>query len=34
MAGLLRSFWLFWIAPIIGGLLGAVVYRFIGKSES
>lgn len=26
--------WLFWIAPIIGGLLGAVVYRFIGKSES
>ena len=22
--------WLFWIAPIIGALLGAVVYRFIG----
>ena len=26
--------WLFWIAPIIGGMLGAVVYRFIGKESS
>jgi aquaporin Z len=25
--------WLFWVAPIVGALLGAVVYRFIGKSE-
>ncbi|NQU47101.1 MAG: aquaporin Z [Planctomycetes bacterium] len=25
--------WLFWVAPIIGGVLGAAVYRFIGKSE-
>ncbi len=26
--------WLFWVAPIVGGVLGAVVYRFIiGKSE-
>ena len=25
--------WLFWLAPIVGGILGAVVYRFIGKSE-
>ncbi|MCX5901939.1 MAG: aquaporin Z [Proteobacteria bacterium] len=26
--------WLFWIAPIIGALLGAVVYRFIGEKEA
>ena len=26
--------WLFWVAPIIGGILGAVVYRFIGSEES
>lgn len=25
--------WLFWIAPIIGGLLGAAIYRFIGKPQ-
>lgn len=25
--------WLFWVAPIVGALLGAVVYRFIGKEE-
>lgn len=26
--------WLFWVAPIIGGILGALVYRFIGKEDS
>lgn len=26
--------WLFWVAPIIGGVLGAVIYRFIGGEES
>jgi aquaporin Z len=23
--------WLFWVAPIIGGTLGAAIYRFIGR---
>ena len=23
--------WLFWVAPIVGGLLGAEIYRFIGS---
>ena len=26
--------WLFWVAPIIGGILGALVYRFIGKEDN
>lgn len=25
--------WLFWVAPIIGGVLGALVYRVIGKPD-
>jgi aquaporin Z len=25
--------WLFWVAPLVGGAIGAAVYRFIGKSE-
>ena len=25
--------WLFWVAPIVGGVLGAWVYKFIGSGE-
>jgi aquaporin Z len=27
----LGQLWLFWVAPIIGGFLGALLYRYIGK---
>jgi aquaporin Z len=27
----LSQLWLFWVAPIIGALLGSLIYRFIGK---
>lgn len=26
--------WLFWAAPIVGGMLGAVIYRFIGSEKN
>ena len=29
----LAQVWLFWVAPIIGAVLGAAVYRFIGANE-
>lgn len=29
----LGQVWLFWVAPIIGALLGAVIYRYLGKQE-
>ena len=29
----MAQLWLFWVAPIVGGVLGAVVYRFIGKPD-
>jgi aquaporin Z len=25
--------WLFWVAPLVGGALGAAIYRFIGSEE-
>ncbi len=30
----LGQLWLFWVAPIIGALLGAGVYRFLGKEQA
>ncbi len=29
----IQQLWLFWIAPVIGGILGAIVYRFIGSKN-
>jgi len=29
----IQQLWLFWIAPIIGGVLGALSYRFIGGDD-
>lgn len=30
----IAQLWLFWVAPIIGGVLGSVVYRLIGEEEA
>jgi aquaporin Z len=30
----IAQLWLFWVAPIIGAVLGALVYRFIGENEA
>ena len=29
-----KQLWLFWVAPIAGGLLGAVIYKFIGSPDN
>jgi aquaporin Z len=29
----IAQLWLFWVAPIVGGVLGAAIYRFIGSEE-
>lgn len=29
-----KQLWLFWIAPVVGALLGAMAWRFVGKAES
>lgn len=29
----IAQLWLFWIAPILGGILGALIYRFLGSNE-
>jgi aquaporin Z len=30
----LSQLWLFWVAPLVGGALGALVYRLIGEQKS
>ena len=30
----ISQLWLFWVAPIIGGMLGAAIYRFIGSEKN
>lgn len=29
----IQQLWLFWVAPIIGAVIGAFIYRFIGNEE-
>ncbi len=29
----LAQLWLFWVAPIIGGVIGATIYRFLGDEQ-
>jgi aquaporin Z len=29
----ISQLWLFWLAPIVGGILGALIYRFIGNMK-
>lgn len=28
----IAQLWLFWVAPLVGGVIGAVIYRVVGKS--
>jgi len=30
----ISQLWLFWVAPILGGMLGAAIYRFIGSEKN
>ena len=30
----LQQLWMFWLAPIVGAAIGAVVYRWLGKEDS
>jgi glycerol uptake facilitator-like aquaporin len=32
--GTFAQLWLFWVAPVVGGVLGALVYRYIGSEHS
>ena len=33
-AGALGQLWLFWVAPIIGGVIGGLLARWLGREES
>ena len=30
----LQQLWLFWVAPIVGAVLGAIVYRYLGNERT
>ena len=30
----LKQLWLFWVAPIVGGIIGAFIYNFLGTSTA
>jgi len=30
----MSQLWLFWAAPIVGAVIGAIVYRYIGSQEN
>ncbi|ROU05275.1 aquaporin Z [Lysobacter enzymogenes] len=32
-AAALSQLWMFWVAPIVGGLIGGAVYRWLGKDD-
>jgi aquaporin Z len=33
-SGAMSQLWLFWLAPILGGLLGGVIYGWLGKDKT
>ena len=33
-SGAMSQLWLFWLAPILGGLIGGVIYGWLGKDET
>lgn len=30
----ISQLWMFWVAPIAGGVLGAAIYRFVGEGDA